>query len=246
MLKLSVNATTYKNKIEQLPTEVMWNGNKKWVKGGSLYDYYLYEWAGVNPDNGNPQWYYYDNGEKKVTEDYSSLTADDKVKAGTSLPDVTGGFSTDVSWKGLTLSALFSYAIGGKLYNNDYTNLMGVSGLNGSSKSAEIINRWTPENKYTNVPKIVDSQSSKFTSASTRWLVNRSFLRLKTVTLNYTLPQSILQPLTLKTANVFVQAENLLTFCHQQGLDPEQPLSGIVSYRYPAMKTISFGINVKL
>jgi hypothetical protein len=138
----------------------MWSGSKKWVKGGSLYDYYLYEWAGVNPDNGNPQWYYYDNGEKKVTEDYSSLTSDDKVKSGSSLPDVTGGFSTDISWKGLTLSALFSYAIGGKLYNNDYTDLMGVGGLNGSSKSAELINRWTPENRNTNVPKIVDQQTS--------------------------------------------------------------------------------------
>lgn len=246
MWKLSVNATTYKNEIVQLPTEVMWSGSKKWVKGGSLYDYYLYEWAGVNPDNGNPQWYYYDNGEKKVTEDYSSLTSDDKVKSGSSLPDVTGGFSTDISWKGLTLSALFSYAIGGKLYNNDYTDLMGVGGLNGSSKSVELINRWTPENRNTNVPKIVDQQTSYFTSSSTRWLVDRSYLRLKTVTLNYSLPHSLLQPLTLKDVNVFIQTENLLTFSHQQGLDPEQPLNGTVSYRYPAMKTISFGINVKL
>ena len=246
MWKLSVNATTYKNEIVQLPTEVMWSGSKKWVKGGSLYDYYLYEWAGVNPDNGNPQWYYYDNGEKKVTEDYSSLTSDDKMKSGSSLPDVTGGFSTDISWKGLTLSALFSYAIGGKLYNNDYTDLMGVGGLNGSSKSAELITRWTPENRNTNVPKIVDQQTSYFTSSSTRWLVDRSYLRLKTVTLNYSLPHSLLQPLTLKDVNVFIQAENLLTFSHQQGLDPEQPLNGTVSYRYPAMKTISFGINVKL
>ena len=58
--KLSVNATTYKNEIVELPTDVMWQSTKKWVKGGSLYDFWLYEWAGVNPENGNPQWYYTD------------------------------------------------------------------------------------------------------------------------------------------------------------------------------------------
>ena len=61
----------------------MWSGNKKWVKGGSLYDFYLVEWAGVNPENGNPTWYRYNtNGEKITTEDYSSTTPDDKVKCG--------------------------------------------------------------------------------------------------------------------------------------------------------------------
>ena len=92
--KLSFNATTYKNKITSLPAEEMWSGNKKWVKGGSLYDFYLVEWAGVNPENGNPMWYRYNtNGEKVTTEDYSSTTPDDKVKCGNSLPDWTGVFN---------------------------------------------------------------------------------------------------------------------------------------------------------
>ena len=90
--KLSFNATTYKNKITSLPAEEMWSGNKKWVKGGSLYDFYLVEWAGVNPENGNPMWYRFNtNVEKVTTEDYSSTTPDDKVKCGNSLPDWTGG-----------------------------------------------------------------------------------------------------------------------------------------------------------
>lgn len=140
--KLSVNATTYKNKIVKLPSEVMWSGTKKWVEGGSLYDYWLYEWAGVNPENGNPQWYYYDeNGNKQKTEDYNSLTSSDKVKCGNSLPTVSGGFSTDLSWKGITLSAQFSYALGGKLYNNDYVGMIGVAGGNGSTLSKDMMNR---------------------------------------------------------------------------------------------------------
>lgn len=245
--KLSVNATTYKNEIVELPTDVMWQSTKKWVKGGSLYDFWLYEWAGVNPENGNPQWYYTDtDGSRKITEDYSSLTSDDKVKMGSSLPKVSGGFQSDLTWRDLSLSMLFSYAIGGKLYNNDYKSMISVSGGNGSTLSKDMLNRWTPENRCTDIPRLSYDQTSYFTSSSSRWLVNRSFLRLKTVTLSYNLPEKWLHYATIKQASIFLQGENLLTFCHQQGLDPEQPINGMVSYRYPAMKTFSFGINVTL
>lgn len=245
--KLSVNATTYKNEIVELPTDVMWQSTKKWVKGGSLYDFWLYEWAGVNPENGNPQWYYTDtDGSRKITEDYSSLTSDDKVKVGSSLPKISGGFQSDLTCRDLSLSMLFSYAIGGKLYNNDYKSMISVSGGNGSTLSKDMLNRWTPENRYTDIPRLSYDQTSYFTSSSSRWLVNRSFLRLKTVTLSYNLPEKWLHYATIKQASIFLQGENLLTFCHQQGLDPEQPINGMVSYRYPAMKTFSFGINVTL
>lgn len=245
--KLSLNATTYKNEIVELPTDVMWQSSKKWVKGGSLYDFWLYEWAGVNPENGNPQWYYTaEDGSRQITEDYSSLTADDKVKVGSSLPKLSGGFQSDLSWKNLSLSMLFSYAIGGKLYNNDKIQMMSVKGGNGNSMSEDMLDRWTPENRYTDIPRLSYDQTSYFTSSSSRWLVDRSFLRLKTVTLSYTLPKSWIHFATLKDASIFVQGENLLTFSHQQGLDPEQPISGVVSFRYPAMKTFSFGINVTL
>ena len=247
--RLSVNATTYKNEIVKLPTdEPMWQSSKKWVKGGSLYDFWLYEWAGVNPDNGKAQWYYYDkDGNKQKTEDYSSLRENyDKVKVGSSLPKVTGGFQSDLIWKDISLSMLFSYGIGGKIYNNDKTMLMRINGANGNTISKDLLKRWTPENPNTNIPRLVQDGTSYFTSSSSYWLVDRSFLRLKTLTLNYNLPKKWIDPATLKEVSVFLQGENLLTFSKQQGLDPEQPITGIVSYRYPAMKTISFGINVKL
>lgn len=245
--RLSVNMTTYKNKIVQLPTEVMWQSSKKWVEGGSLYDFWLYEWGGVDPETGDAQWAYYDaDGTRHLTDDYSALTSDKKVKAGSSLPKLSGGFQSDLTWKDLSLSMLFSYGIGGKIYNNDITMLMRVNGGNGDSMSKELLNRWTPENTNTDIPRLTQDGTSKFTSSSTRWLVDRSFLRLKTITLNYNLPKKWLHPLTLKDASVFVQGENMLTFSKQQGLDPEQPVSGMASFRYPAMKTISFGINVKL
>lgn len=246
--RLSVNATTYKNEIVSIPTDVMWSGTKKWVKGGSLYDFWMYEWAGVDPETGDAQWYMTDTetGERVKTTNYGSLTSQDKVKVGNALPKVSGGFQSDLTWRDLSLSMAFAYSIGSKIYNRDKASLMGVSGANGSTMSKDLLNRWTPENTQTDVPRLEYDQTSYFTSASTRWLVDGSYLRLKTVTLNYNLPKKWIQPAMLKDVSIYVQGENLLTFSKQQGLDPEQALGGVTYWRYPAMKTLSFGINVKL
>lgn len=246
--RLSVNATTYKNEIVSIPTDVMWSGTKKWVKGGSLYDFWMYEWAGVDPETGDAQWYMTDTetGERVKTTNYGSLTSQDKVKVGNALPKVSGGFQSDLTWRDLSLSMAFAYSIGNKIYNRDKASLMGVSGANGSTMSKGLLNRWTPENTQTDVPRLEYDQTSYFTSASTRWLVDGSYLRLKTVTLNYNLPKKWIQPAMLKDVSIYVQGENLLTFSKQQGLDPEQALGGVTYWRYPAMKTLSFGINVKL
>lgn len=246
--RLSVNATTYKNEIVNIPTDVMWSGTKKWVKGGSIYDFWMYEWAGVDPETGDAQWYMTDTetGERVKTTNYGSLTSQDKVKVGNALPKVSGGFQSDLTWRDLSLSMAFAYSIGNKIYNRDKASLMGVSGANGCTMSKDLLNRWTPENTQTDVPRLEYDQTSYFTSASTRWLVDGSYLRLKTVTLNYNLPKKWIQPAMLKDVSIYVQGENLLTFSKQQGLDPEQALGGVTYWRYPAMKTLSFGINVKL
>lgn len=244
--KLSINATTYRNKIISLPSPEMWNSNKKWVVGGSLYDFHLIEWAGVNPENGNPQWYRYnDIGEKVITDDYSSTTDKDRVKSGNSLPDLTGGLQSELSFKNFSFSFLFSYSLGGQIYNGDKTMLMSL-GSAGRTWSEDMLNRWTPDNRYTDIPRLTINPKSSWTNSSSRFLVDRSYLRLKNITLSYTLPKPLLRGLTLRDLTLFAQAENLLTFTKQQGLDPEQTYSGSTYFRYPVMKTVSFGINVKL
>ncbi|MDR3118764.1 MAG: TonB-dependent receptor [Mediterranea sp.] len=246
--KLSLNATTYKNTITSLPSKEMWSGNKKWVEGGSIYDFYLVEWAGVNPDNGNPQWYKQgSNGEKTVTEDYSSASANtNKIKSGSSLPDLSGGFQSSLRHKGWELSTAFAYTLGGKIYNGDKIFLLHEGSAVGRTWSVDILKRWTPENTITDVPRLTTNPKSSWTNASTRFLTDRSYLRLKTLTLSYDLPKTLLATIGLSTANVFVQSENLLTWTKEQGLDPEQTFDGSTYYRYPAMKTISIGVNVKL
>lgn len=244
--RVSLNATTYKNEITSLPSKEMWSGTKKWVEGGSIYDFYLVEWAGVNQKNGNPQWYRYnEKNEKVITEDYSSTKTSDKVKKGSSLPDVSGGFQSSLTYKGIELSASFAYVLGGKIYNADKVFLL-HEGSAGKTWSADMLNRWTPENTLTDIPRLTTSPKSSWTNQSTRFLIDRSFLRLKTLTLSYELPKVFLTSIGLSAARIFLQAENLLTLTKEQGLDPEQTFDGSTYYRYPAMKTVSIGVNVKL
>ncbi len=244
--RLSANATTYKNTITSLPADEMWSGNKKWVKGGSLYDWYLIEWAGVNPENGNPQWYGIDdNGQKYITEDYSSLTNDDKVKASSSLPDVTGGFQSTLTWRNLSFTTFFSYSIGGKIYNSDKVSLLS-QGPSGTAWSADMLDRWTESNTVTDVPRLTTNPASSWTNTSSRFLVDRSYLKLKNISLGYALPAQWVSHLGLQEVSVNVTAENLLTWTKQQGLDPEQTVDGTTYFRYPSMKSITVGLNIKL
>lgn len=245
-LHLGLNLTTYKNKITSLPTKEMWSGSKKWIEGGSIYDFYMVEWAGVNSANGNPQWYIQNmDGTKRITEDYSELEVKDKVYKGNSLPDVTGGFQAELAYKNWELSANFTYTIGGKIYNRDKLSLYRESG-DGGTWSRDMLDRWTPENHNTDVVRLTTDPKSSWTKESDRFLVDRSFLKLKNITLTYNLPQEWLRKIKLNSASLFFQAENLFTLTKEQGLDPEQTFAGTTYFRYPSMRTISLGLNVKL
>lgn len=111
-----------------------------------------------------------------------------------------------------------------------------------------MLGRWTPENRDTDIPRLTTQAQSSWTNQSSRHLVDRSYARMKNITLTYTFPRRLLNKTNgvFKDAKIFAQAENLFTLCGQQGLDPEQTVAGTTYYRYPAMRTISFGFNVKL
>lgn len=245
-INTGLNLTTYKNKISSLASEEIYNGLNKWTEGGSIYDFYLKQWAGVNPLNGNAQWYIQNSdGTKTATEDYSRLSDKDRVKAGSSLPDLTGGFYGDITYKSWSLNMNFTYTIGGKIYDQDKLSLMGQKGA-GNTWSTEMLNRWTPENPNTDVARLTTNAQSNWTSSSDRFLIDRSFLKLKTVTLSYNFTPKWLDKMNIASASLFMQGENLFTLTKNQGIDPEQNFAGTTYYRYPMMKTISLGLNVTL
>lgn len=245
---ISVNATTVKNKITKLPQPVIWSGNQRMSVGSSFYDFYLVEWAGINPENGKPQWWKTDdNGNRIKTEIYNEASNDQsKVFCGSALPDLQGGFNTRLAYRNIEFSALFAYVLGGKIYNSDNLGLLHTGTNPGASWSKDMLNRWTPDNQNTDFPRLTTSTSNSWTSNSSRFLYDASYLRMKNITISYSLPANILSKIKMKSAKVYFQAENLLTVFGQQGLDPEQTVGGTTYYRYPAMKTFSFGLNIKL
>ena len=246
--KLGLNLTHYKNEVTELPLKDMPpSGVNKLAVGRSVYDFYTKEWAGVDPENGNPLWYMdiLDKDDNVVGRGTTSVYKDatDYFVNKSSLPKVYGGFNTSFSYKGVELSAIFAYSVGGYIMNRDITMILHNGSSAGRAWSKEILNRWTPENRYTDVPALATT-TNNWTSYSTRFLQNNSYMRLKNLTLSYTLPKQLVSKAALSNVQVFVQSDNLFAIHRNQGLDPEQGITGLTYYRYPAMRSFTGGINV--
>ena len=233
--KLGLNLTHYKNEVTELPLKDMPpSGVNKLAVGRSVYDFYTKEWAGVDPENGNPLWYMdiLDKDDNVVGRGTTSVYKDatDYFVNKSSLPKIYGGFNTSFSYKGVELSAIFAYSVGGYIMNRDITMILHNGSSAGRAWSKEILNRWTPENRYTDVPALATT-TNNWTSYSTRFLQNNSYMRLKNLTLSYTLPKQLVSKAALSNVQVFVQSDNLFTIHRNQGLDPEQGITGLTYYR---------------
>ena len=252
---IGLNFGHYKNQITELPQKEIISGNvgqlgstKKLVVGSSVYDFYIREWAGVDPSNGKPLWYKntYANGNSgDITgRTTTSVYADaDQYFQGSSLPDVYGGISNTFSYKNFELSALLSYSIGGKILDLDKVMLSHNGENFGRTWSTDILNRWTPENTQTDVPRLA-TVATNWNSISSRFLYDATYARLRNVNLTYTLPNSVNNRLGMENIRIYARGENLLTFFGPDGLDPEQAVDGVTYYRYPSQKTFTLGLEV--
>ncbi|SEJ15840.1 TonB-linked outer membrane protein, SusC/RagA family [Myroides marinus] len=241
----SLNFSIDRNKITSLTQDSFISGLNRWEEGRSLYDFYLREWAGVDPNDGYGMCYkdvVDGNGQvigKETTKDYNEAT---RYYNKSALPKLVGGFNTTLAYKNFDFSAFFNFSLGGYIYDNDYAGLMnGMS--TGYQSSPDIANRWQKPGDITNIPVIINS-TNNFAATSTRFLYKNNYLRLKALTLGYTLPIESLGKLKLKQARVYVQGENLLTFQSHKGIDPEQAINGVTNYRVPLSATLSVGLNI--
>ncbi|HCM35252.1 TonB-dependent receptor [Chryseobacterium sp.] len=245
---VDVNLSTLNNKITKLPKGPLVVGQTKMLReGGSVYDFYIQEWAGVDPSNGSPLWKTISqdangNTVEGTTSEYAKAT---KILQGSALPKLTGGVNTSIAYKNFDFSALLTFKIGGKILDTDYTSVLHNGSSGGRAWGVEMLNRWTPENTNTDVPAL-STRTNNWTSNSTRFLYSGTYARLKNVSLGYTLPSDYFEKIGLKKFRIYVQAENLLTFYKHKGMDPEQALDGTTYYRYPAMRTITFGLQATL
>ena len=254
MWRTDFNIAWSKNVITKFPIESLQSGNYLWEVGNSRYELNIYEWAGVNPETGAPQWYKNitdangkPTGEREITGDYKVAS---RFKMGSSLPKVHGGLSNTLSWKGVDLSFAFGYSFGGLIYDGYEANLLHDGKSRGSQMIRQAFDSWTPDNKNAKNPIFVPSNSTNSNSLSSRFLHKADFIKLRTVNLSYNLPQRWAQAVNMSNIRLFASAENLLVW----NLDPEfhgwdVELGGVNGHldgrgTIPIPRAFTFGVNL--
>ncbi|MCB8964481.1 MAG: TonB-dependent receptor [Bacteroidales bacterium] len=246
----NLNATHYTNEITDLHPDVKENGIKGSSRilevGGSIYDVYMRKFAGVSETTGKSLYYLDpDNGDYTLTDDYSKAK---QARLGGTLPDVYGGFGTQVKAYGFDFSIQFSYQLGGRLYDGSYEALMHNGNAAGRNWHVDIKNAWTPENTKTDVPRLCNLDDSE-QKQSSRFLVSSNYLSLNSIVLGYTVPENLVKKINISSLRVYVAGDNLGVLSKRRGLDPRQYFGGGSStttgnFSYSAMKTISAGVTL--
>ena len=262
-LTVGANATFLKNKIEELPEIMKKNGyisgSKKWMEGKSIYEFWLRQWAGVDPATGDGLWIpdteNYDNSNASyaktlVTVDGQTYTNSYTYAkydwSGTSTPDVFGGFNFRLGYKNIDLAATFSYQLGGKLIDAAYSSTMSGSEY-GYSMNEDLKKAWKNPGDITDVPRL-DNNATHNTNIgqtySTRFLTSSDYLNLRSVSLGYSFPKNLLNKIMLKNARLNLTCENVFMIKARQGLNPMSNFGGYTYNEYMPARTFTIGLNV--
>jgi len=281
-LKLSINVlgAIEKNEITQMPMDPA-TGKRKVIdpsgayalaKGHSSYEYYMREWAGVNPDTGYAQWYRnfddknangaYDAGERiEDLHEYqlanpNATILEDKVETYTSatkrftdkvaLPDLSGAFTINAEYKDFDLTAIFTYGIGGYAYDSAYRDFMDNGPVaNMQQLHSDIEKRWQNPGDVTDVPLLNSNWQTNQASTSTRFLVEADYLNFANLQIGYSIPSDLTKKISASSARIFLTGDNLMILTKRDGFNPTYSLSGGTGrYTYEPMTTISAGLTI--
>lgn len=208
------------------------------VEGKSMYTFYLRDWYGVNPSTGDGLWWTEDG---QLTSDRGKARY---VYCGSPEPKATGGFNTAVSWKGLSLSAYCEFVTGNMVMENNQLIDDGYSMNRNTSTVA--LNYWKKPGDTGVTPKVVAGNPGSYhVSYSTRFLKRGDYMRIKDVTLSYSLPHKVLDKIRLKGLKLYVSALNPYTFHDLNLLDPEVGALGYsMGATHSMVKSFIGGIEV--
>ena len=249
---LGLNVSTFKNEFKKLPFDEQVVGTKKYVVGRSIYDFWLRDWYGVDPETGDGLFRAdeYDAADEDIRiVGADTLTVDANNAryhfAGNAIPDFFGGITNTFTYKGFSLNVLMSFAVGGDIYDGIYGGLMDA-GTEGGALHRDILNRWQQPGDITDVPKMDVSGAADTNVASDRWLVSSSYLNLRSVNLSYTLPRAFLERIKVKAATVYLAGENLGWLSSRSGMYVSGTFSGTTSNTFTPARTFTLGVNVNL
>ena len=263
---LDLNMGYNKNKLEKLygddPNMMIIGGGgndtsiagaaEKVLKVGYSTDrYYLREWAGVDPKNGAPLWYKND-GSGETTSNYSEAK---QVMTEATSPKLFGGFNTSLTWKNIDLNASFGFSLGGKIYNysrQEYDSDGAYTDRN-QMKLIDGWSRWEKEGDIAAHPAASYGNKSNSNKASTRYLEDGDYLKLRSLSIGYNLN---LSKYYIQNMRIYFTAENVFTLTGFSGIDPEVPayydettgtyksIGTAGANLYPSTRKFMFGINL--
>ena len=247
----SINMSLNRNEITDLDGEPINSGYNRVEEGKEVAFFYLRKYAGVDRDNGDAL-YYINSESDATTNDYNEA---EKQYVGSPNPDFTGGISNTLSYAGFDLSFLFQFVYGNEVYRNG-GHWQSSNGWNLDNQTVDQLNAWKQPGDITDVPR-ADWDVNNGTRSSSRYLEDGSYMRLKSVSLGYNLPSSLIQRLKLRNVRVYVTGINLYTWAEYKGMDPEVSFQGtgrsqtainlqqgVDFYTTPQARTITFGINI--
>lgn len=267
-LDIRLNGSHYKNSIVELPMDgesgnrmdfYQYTSRYTWVKGGSIYDFYMPTYKGVDPETGyalyktlnavdaagnvlqknvtdvelykkNHKGEQYSLVEGTPTSNWTEAASDFVGKSAT--PKLTGGFGFDLRVKDFSLSTTFTYSLGGYAYDYVYARLMGDGELGTYNWHKDMENRWTKAGDVTDVPALTNGTTlGNYANArSTRFLTKRNYLQLSNIRLAYNFPESLTSRLGgMHGAQIYATGENLFLLSARKGFMPGTTSDGMTS-----------------
>ncbi|HVF96870.1 MAG TPA: SusC/RagA family TonB-linked outer membrane protein [Flavisolibacter sp.] len=282
-LDLSVNGEHFTNTITRMPIDpstskekvIDVQGNYGWAKGHSIFDFYIRNFAGVDPTDGTSTWtvYYDDLNANKVFDageqvaNLEQFNIDNPAKAGklltgttknyaqgtlyyigkSSLPKVRGAFNVNGGFKGFTLDVQLLYSFGGYAYDGAYAGLMSNGLIGGNNWHTDIRNRWQRAGQVTDVPRLSNNFDANVAAASSRFITKSSYMALNNIRFGYNLPATLIQKIKgVQSATFFVSGDNLWLMSERDGFNPSTAeTGGSDTYRYSPLSTLTVGIRAR-
>ncbi len=240
---INANFAHNKNTITSLPngSDII-SGSFIIRQGESIQSFYLRDYAGVDPANGDPLWYL--DAEKSATTNNYSPAA--RIIPGTSLPKYFGSFTNNFNFKGFTLEAQFYYNFGNYVQDTWGGYYVGAGFGATFNKVKRVFDRWQQPGDKTDIPRYINNGNKSFQSASTFYLSKGDFIRLRNIQLGYQVPKDFLSRAGLSSAFIYVRGTNLYTWVKDDNLpfDPEQGTASQTNLNVFIPKTMTVGLNL--
>lgn len=255
--RTSFNISMNRNKVISLGKEQLSNGHsvsRKIIGGNTIIEaghplnaFYGYVVKGIFQNENEIKNSATQNGAAPGDLRFADLNGDgiinghDRRIIGNPYPDFSGGILNTFSFRGLSLSILFQGSYGSDIYDGNIAYLRGMYKPNNAVVA--VLNRWTPKNRNTNIPRAVEGDPNDNRRPSTRFITNGTYLRLKNLSLSYNFSPEIISKLGLRNLKVYVRGRNLVTFTRFPGYNPD--IVGEALGQYPVARVYTVGFDIK-